>query len=193
MDAASDGEDEGLAPPGRYVLARAESEDDQEDGVGDEGADGAEEDGNAGGGVFPNLGGGPLVDSFPPGTTGGGDCVGARRGLTAGIHHHRGGVLVVRVGPAELDARMRGDQSGVGTSEREATEAAILDSSRLFVRNLSYGASEAELAELFGRVGDLEEVHLVLDRCGGGGGGGRGARSRQRRAKAGDACGVQGV
>ncbi len=52
-------------------------------------------------------------------------------------------------------------------------EVSISETGRLFVRNLAYTASEAELSEAFGRFGDLTEVHLVLDRCVGGGGGGR--------------------
>ncbi|KAI8464255.1 MAG: hypothetical protein J3K34DRAFT_380531 [Monoraphidium minutum] len=39
-----------------------------------------------------------------------------------------------------------------------------MDTGRLFVRNLAYDVSEAELSEAFGRHGSLEEVHLVLDR-----------------------------
>jgi multiple RNA-binding domain-containing protein 1 len=69
----------------------------------------------------------------------------------------------------------RGDQTGVGPSSggraaaaaaaRAAAEAQVLDTGRLFVRNLAYGATEAELSELFGVHGPLEEVHLVTDRC----------------------------
>jgi hypothetical protein len=33
------------------------------------------------------------------------------------------------------------------------------------VRNLAYSATQADLAALFGEHGQLEEVHLVLDRC----------------------------
>ena len=40
----------------------------------------------------------------------------------------------------------------------------IADTGRLFVRNLTYSASEADLAELFGEYGDVSEVHVVLDR-----------------------------
>lgn len=40
----------------------------------------------------------------------------------------------------------------------------FLHTGRLFVRNLAYTATEADLSEAFGRYGDLEEVHLVLDR-----------------------------
>lgn len=43
-------------------------------------------------------------------------------------------------------------------------EASIAETGRLFVRNLAYTASEADLAELFAGYGDLSEVHLVLDR-----------------------------
>jgi multiple RNA-binding domain-containing protein 1 len=45
-----------------------------------------------------------------------------------------------------------------------AAEAEVLETGRLFVRNLAYSAGEAELSQLFGGFGDLEGVHLVLDR-----------------------------
>ncbi|KAI3973600.1 hypothetical protein MKX01_038722 [Papaver californicum] len=40
----------------------------------------------------------------------------------------------------------------------------ILGTRRLFVRNLPYTASEEDLAEIFGKFGDISEVHLVVDR-----------------------------
>ncbi|XP_026425511.1 uncharacterized protein LOC113321808 isoform X2 [Papaver somniferum] len=40
----------------------------------------------------------------------------------------------------------------------------ILETRRLFVRNLPYTASEEDLAEIFGKIGDISEVHLVVDR-----------------------------
>ncbi|KAI3864185.1 hypothetical protein MKX03_015625 [Papaver bracteatum] len=40
----------------------------------------------------------------------------------------------------------------------------ILETRRLFVRNLPYTASEEDLAEVFGKFGDISEVHLVVDR-----------------------------
>ena len=48
-------------------------------------------------------------------------------------------------------------------------EAVIAETGRLFVRNLAYTASEADLSEAFGVFGDVSEVHLVLDRWGWGG------------------------
>jgi hypothetical protein len=82
-----------------------------------------------------------------------------------------------------LDAAARGDQTGVGPSGGGgaeegggggggAEERQILETGRLFVRNLAYDTAEADLSEAFGAHGALEEVHLVLDRwapCGGGG------------------------
>ncbi len=53
----------------------------------------------------------------------------------------------------------RGDKGAA-----DGVEDAILDTGRLFVRNLAYGATESDLTELFGRHGDLAEVHLVLDK-----------------------------
>ena len=35
---------------------------------------------------------------------------------------------------------------------------------RLFLRNLPYTTTEAELSDVFAEFGDLQEVHLVLDR-----------------------------
>jgi multiple RNA-binding domain-containing protein 1 len=70
-----------------------------------------------------------------------------------------------------LDAAVRGDQTGVGPSGGGAPDDAerqVLETGRLFVRNLAYDTTEADLSEAFGAHGALEEVHLVLDRCGGG-------------------------
>ncbi|KAK9825631.1 hypothetical protein WJX81_001303 [Elliptochloris bilobata] len=43
--------------------------------------------------------------------------------------------------------------------------AAIEETGRLFVRNLPYAATEADLVEAFGEHGELEEVHLVVDKA----------------------------
>lgn len=43
-------------------------------------------------------------------------------------------------------------------------EDAAAASGRLFLRNLAFTVSEAELSDLFGEYGALQEVHLVLDR-----------------------------
>ncbi|XP_010491251.1 PREDICTED: probable RNA-binding protein 19 [Camelina sativa] len=40
----------------------------------------------------------------------------------------------------------------------------VLDTGRLFVRNLPYTTTEEELTEHFSKFGDISEVHLVLDR-----------------------------
>ncbi|KAK8618630.1 hypothetical protein V6N13_132616 [Hibiscus sabdariffa] len=40
----------------------------------------------------------------------------------------------------------------------------VLESGRLFVRNLPYTATEDELTELFSKFGDLSQVHLVIDK-----------------------------
>lgn len=45
-----------------------------------------------------------------------------------------------------------------------AAAESIAEYGRLFVRNLPYTATEADLSELFGQFGDVSEVHLVLDR-----------------------------
>lgn len=49
-----------------------------------------------------------------------------------------------------------------GPDEAEQQEQTIAGSARLFVRNLTYTATEADLQELFGRFGTLKEV---CDRC----------------------------
>jgi multiple RNA-binding domain-containing protein 1 len=76
-------------------------------------------------------------------------------------------------GGGEFDAAARGDQAGVGPSGGGGggrgggggdLERQILDTGRLFVRNLAYDTTEADVSEAFGRFGGLEEVHLVLDR-----------------------------
>ncbi|XP_024381120.1 uncharacterized protein [Physcomitrium patens] len=43
-------------------------------------------------------------------------------------------------------------------------QESVSETGRLFVRNLPYTATEEELAELFGKFGELSEVHLVLDK-----------------------------
>ncbi|XWS16066.1 hypothetical protein CRYUN_Cryun34aG0053500 [Craigia yunnanensis] len=40
----------------------------------------------------------------------------------------------------------------------------VLDSGRLFVRNLPYRATEDELTEFFGKFGDVSQVHLVINK-----------------------------
>ncbi|EFJ46013.1 hypothetical protein VOLCADRAFT_63158, partial [Volvox carteri f. nagariensis] len=49
-------------------------------------------------------------------------------------------------------------------SDAEADEEDLLETDRLFVRNLAYTATEADLSDLFGSFGDLQAVHLVVDR-----------------------------
>ncbi len=48
--------------------------------------------------------------------------------------------------------------------EAETQEASIEETARLFVRNLPYSATEADLAEAFGQHGELSEVHIVMDK-----------------------------
>lgn len=40
----------------------------------------------------------------------------------------------------------------------------ISETGRLFLRNLPYQATEADLTSLFEEYGELSEVHLVVDR-----------------------------
>ena len=58
--------------------------------------------------------------------------------------------------PWEVKASMGGD----GASEPES----ITESGRIFVRNLSYSASEEDLEDLFGRFGPVTETSIPLDR-----------------------------
>ncbi|KAK9806736.1 hypothetical protein WJX72_000950 [[Myrmecia] bisecta] len=50
-------------------------------------------------------------------------------------------------------------------SGEAGSEASIEETGRLFVRNLPFLATEADLSELFGEYGELAEVHLVLDKA----------------------------
>lgn len=46
----------------------------------------------------------------------------------------------------------------------EHSDDGLRAAGRLFLRNLPYAATEADLAELMGEYGQLAEVHLVMDR-----------------------------
>lgn len=48
-------------------------------------------------------------------------------------------------------------------SEEEKVEEKILESGRLFLRNLLYTSTEEDFRGLFSKYGDLEEVHLAID------------------------------
>ncbi|KAG7554234.1 RNA-binding domain superfamily [Arabidopsis suecica] len=48
--------------------------------------------------------------------------------------------------------------------EPKADSDDVLDTGRLFVRNLPYTATEEELTEHFSKFGEISEVHLVLDK-----------------------------
>ena len=50
------------------------------------------------------------------------------------------------------------DSSGLCVAEDEEPTG------RLFLRNLPFTTTEAELSDAFTDFGDLQEVHLVLDR-----------------------------
>ncbi|CAL8464375.1 g3910 [Coccomyxa elongata] len=49
--------------------------------------------------------------------------------------------------------------------QAQTQEASIEETARLFVRNLPYSATEADLAEAFGQHGELSEVHIVMDKA----------------------------
>ncbi|KAG0563042.1 hypothetical protein KC19_9G192500 [Ceratodon purpureus] len=64
-----------------------------------------------------------------------------------------------------LDQNEKSDE-GQGTAVPVLAEEqeGVSETGRLFVRNLPYTATEEELAELFGKFGELSEVHLVVDK-----------------------------
>ncbi len=49
-------------------------------------------------------------------------------------------------------------------TEASSAGEAIAETGRLFLRNLPYSASEADLTAVLAPYGELREVHLVLDR-----------------------------
>ena len=51
-----------------------------------------------------------------------------------------------------------------GEEEADEEEDGAGSSGRLFLRNLPFTTTEAELSDAFASFGDLQEVHLVLDR-----------------------------
>ncbi|KAG2501693.1 hypothetical protein HYH03_000195 [Edaphochlamys debaryana] len=79
-------------------------------------------------------------------------------------------------GPEDADVEMAdadgaGPGRGKGWPAQGAAAAAggeddegLMDTGRLFVRNLAYSSTEAELEELFRGMGEVASVHLVLDR-----------------------------
>lgn len=66
---------------------------------------------------------------------------------------------------ANEDRQQAGASQGPAAVVQAGDEASIADTGRLFVRNLPYTATEAELQELFEQCGSVSEVHLVLDRA----------------------------
>ncbi|KAJ4486653.1 RNA-binding domain-containing protein [Lentinula edodes] len=46
---------------------------------------------------------------------------------------------------------------------REPVQEAILQTSRLFVRNLAFSCSDSDLTTLFGKFGELSQVHIPVD------------------------------
>lgn len=66
---------------------------------------------------------------------------------------------------ADAERRRSGEAAGPAPQVVAASEAAtIAGTGRLFLRNLAYGATEADLAELLRPFGDVTDVHLVLDK-----------------------------
>ncbi len=62
------------------------------------------------------------------------------------------------------DGLTTGRQQAQEVVQAESQEAIIRNTARLFLRNLPYTATEAELAAAFSEHGELSEVHVVLDR-----------------------------
>ncbi|VVB12398.1 unnamed protein product [Arabis nemorensis] len=59
---------------------------------------------------------------------------------------------------------MEVEADGKMAQELKADSNDVLDTGRLFVRNLPYTATEEELMEHFSKFGEISEVHLVLDK-----------------------------
>ncbi|XP_010434383.1 PREDICTED: multiple RNA-binding domain-containing protein 1 isoform X3 [Camelina sativa] len=59
---------------------------------------------------------------------------------------------------------MEVEADGKGAQEFKADSDDVLDTGRLFVRNLPYTATEEELMDHFSEFGEISEVHLVLDK-----------------------------
>ena len=64
-----------------------------------------------------------------------------------------------QAGTQDADAAMTDATNHAGEEEEE-----VGGTGRLFLRNLPFSTAEAELSEAFSEFGDLQEVHLVLDR-----------------------------
>uniref|UniRef100_A0A565CFH3 RRM domain-containing protein n=1 Tax=Arabis nemorensis TaxID=586526 RepID=A0A565CFH3_9BRAS len=60
--------------------------------------------------------------------------------------------------------KSRVEADGKMAQELKADSDDVLDTGRLFVRNLPYTATEEELMEHFSKFGEISEVHLVLDK-----------------------------
>ncbi|KAF8041941.1 hypothetical protein BT93_A0520 [Corymbia citriodora subsp. variegata] len=68
-----------------------------------------------------------------------------------------------RQGPAEVSDGEALDPTNPSSSAMDDKEG-IMETGRLFVRNLPYTASEEELEELFSKFGKVVEVHVVVDK-----------------------------
>lgn len=68
-----------------------------------------------------------------------------------------------RQGPAEVADGEALDPTNPSSSAMDHKEG-IMETGRLFVRNLPYTASEEELEELFSKFGKVAEVHVVVDK-----------------------------
>lgn len=53
----------------------------------------------------------------------------------------------------------------VEEEERDPTKRTILQTSRLFVRNLAFSCTEEELKELFSSVGEVSKVNVISRRA----------------------------
>ncbi|KAF9618217.1 hypothetical protein IFM89_000852 [Coptis chinensis] len=77
---------------------------------------------------------------------------------------HTENPLVTRAEVADPYGNSDGGEPGNIPHASKDVKEQVLETGRLFVRNLPYTATEDDLTELFQKFGDLSEVHLVLDK-----------------------------
>ncbi|XP_057970697.1 multiple RNA-binding domain-containing protein 1 isoform X2 [Malania oleifera] len=64
----------------------------------------------------------------------------------------------------EMDGKFSGEVIDSGSPSSSEVQKDVLETGRLFIRNLPYTATEDELEELFSKFGDVSQAHLVVDK-----------------------------